>query len=328
MPISKSLGNQIIDALNWAQKKLLSTEILEETYVKEEILEKALNEMIDLGNISYSEDRYAVKDPSHLPQTLKIRYDIKKMISEEREPPTTRKLSDELKYDLTKISGVCNSYKNKGYIKKVKKKSDRILFFSSITGEVVTSSNYERINNLNRKLRSIVSETDFPEPGITEKIDISLESILPQKIYESRIDNINSFRKEFNNTVRRAETKKDIYKPFGIFPFHNIVAAWIALPIMKLEEDQLEKRFSVLVEPLELSKKVVRYLKTQYLPHILYKIEEERSIRIWEFRRFLSKFTDEVSHMVEELSEKEISVDVVKTVANKLRGSSDCPFCP
>ena len=110
MSVSKLLSNQIIDALSWSLKNLLSSELLEETQVKEDTLENALEEMKKVGNVRYSENRYSLIDPGNLPELLKVRYDIKEMISEERKPPTTRKIADELEYDINKIYDVCHSY--------------------------------------------------------------------------------------------------------------------------------------------------------------------------------------------------------------------------
>lgn len=327
MSISKFLSNQIIDALTWSPKNLLASELLEETKVREDTLAKALQEMKEVGNVKYSENRYSVRDPRNLPQPLKIRYDIKEMISEEHEPPTTRKIADEFKYDINKIYGVCHSYEKKGYVKKGKIKGERAVFFAPVTGEIVTRSNYERINDLNSKLRDIVSEYGLQEPKMIENIDMFFEKIRTTKLYEQRPESINSFRKNLLSTIRHAEKKRDIYKPLGIIPFYLPVATWLPLPAMELDIVQMKERFSILVGPNELTSGALRYLRTFYFPLIVEKVVDERTVRIGELRRFLSRFAADLSQRVDELKRKEILDQDVKIVANNLQRLQNCPFC-
>ena len=328
MSVSKLLSNQIIDALSWSLKNLLSSELLEETQVKEDTLENALEEMKKVGNVRYSENRYSLIDPGNLPELLKVRYDIKEMISEERKPPTTRKIADELEYDINKIYDVCQSYERKGYVKKEKIKGERAVFFTPITGEVVTSRNYERINNLNSKLRMLVSESGLREPKMIEKVDMFFEELRQRKLYEKRRASINSFRKNMIKTLRYAEKRSDIHKSLGIIPFYPSVATWKPLQIMELDRDQMKERFSIIVDPYELANEAMRYLRTFYFPLIVEKVVDKRTVRIGELRSFLSRFAGELSHRVAENKLKEISAEDIKIVADKLEKLHSCPFCP
>jgi len=327
MSISKLLSIQIIDALNWSLKNLSSSELLDETLVKDDTLENALQEMKKAGNIKFSENRYSVKDSSNLPEPLKIRYDVKEMISEEKKPPSTREIADELEYDINKIYGICHSFERKGYAKKEKVKGERAVFFTPITGEVVTSINYERIYSLNSKFRSIVSESSLEEQKMIEKVDTIFKELGQRKIYEKRLDSINSFRKNMISNIRHAEKRSDIHKLLGIKPFYPAVATWKRLPIMELDKDQMKERFSIIVDPYELANEAIRYLRTFYFPMIVEKVVDERTVRIGELRSFLSRFGGELSHRVIENKLKEISAEDIKIVADKLEKEQSCPFC-
>ncbi len=150
-------------------------------------------------------------------------------ISKAKKPLTVNDLARKLHLKSRYVSKVCKRFGDKGYITKGEPKPiKKTCFFTPITGEVVHSGNYERVQILSQELSGIVSRHKLEDPRMKQNLRNSLESMQGREDLIKFNSLIEEFKGELLTKVDAAETKSEIRQHLTVKPFHPKVPTWKA----------------------------------------------------------------------------------------------------
>ena len=220
---------KILEALAISQRGGLSKiKISEISNLSVRELEGVLDNLINNNYINkkHEDQNYYLKPESIIkyPPLKKIKK-ISDSISKANNPLSTRELATTVNQKSYEVSNVCRRHEKWGWLQKGNPKKKK-LYFSPIIRDIMHSGNYELINELRKKLKSVISKYDIEEPKLLNDLKIAFQNILKRDDLKKYLKSINEFRKKLFDAINQKKSKKDVVGLLDIRPFPKDIHTW------------------------------------------------------------------------------------------------------